>query len=65
MWFGSDFTDPLREGALVTPREISEMWRVFPASKPVADQFQNAPDTASIVPFYDWLTAPPGSVPGR
>lgn len=63
VWFGSDFTDPFREGALVTPREISEMWRVFPAAKPVADQFQHAPDTASIVPFYDWLTSPPGSMP--
>jgi hypothetical protein len=63
VWLGSDFTDPLHEGALVTPREISEMWRVIPPTKPVADQFQKAPDTATIVPFYDWLTSTPGSVP--
>ncbi len=63
VWFGSEFTDPLHEGALVTPREISEMWRVFPQSKPVADQFQNAPDTAQITPFYEWLVSAPGSLP--
>ena len=63
VWFGSEFTDPLHEGALVTPREISEMDRVFPPSRPVADQFEAAPDTASIVPFYDWLTSTPGSLP--
>jgi hypothetical protein len=63
VWFGTDFTDPLHEGALVTPREISEMWRVFPPTKPVADQFQKAPDTATIVPFYDWLSSAPGTAP--
>lgn len=63
VWFGTDFTDPLHEGALVTPREISEMWRVFPPTKPVAEQFTNAPDTATILPFYDWLVSPPGSTP--
>jgi hypothetical protein len=63
VWFGSDFTDPLHEGALVTPREISEMWRVIPPTKPVAEQFENAPDTATIVPFYDWLVSAPGSTP--
>ena len=63
VWFGSDFTDPLHEGALATPREASEMWRVFPPTKPVAEQFNNAPDTASIIPFYDWLSSAPGSLP--
>jgi uncharacterized protein DUF3604 len=63
VWFGSDFTDPAHEGALATPRAISEMWRVFPQSQPVADQFKNAPDTALISPFYDWLSSPPGSLP--
>lgn len=63
VWFGSDFTDPLHEGALITPREIAEMWRVFPPTKPVADQFQAAPDTATILPFYEWLTSEPGSLP--
>ncbi|HZT66850.1 MAG TPA: DUF3604 domain-containing protein [Acidimicrobiales bacterium] len=63
VWFGSDFTDPAHEAALATPRAISQMWRVFPSSKPVADQFQNAPDTATILPFYDWLTQKPGSEP--
>jgi hypothetical protein len=63
VWFGTDFTDPAHEGALATPRAISEMWRVFPQSKPVADQFKNAPDTALITPFYDWLSAAPGSLP--
>jgi Protein of unknown function (DUF3604) len=63
VWFGRDFTDPAHEGALATPRAISEAWRVFPQTKPVADQFQNAPDTAMIKPFYDWLSKPPGSKP--
>ena len=63
VWFGSDFTDPAHEGALVTPREISEMWRVIPPTKPVSEQFDNAPDTATIIPFYDWLSSEPGSLP--
>jgi uncharacterized protein DUF3604 len=63
VWFGKDFTDPAHEFALATPRALSEMWRVFPQSKPVADQFKNAPDTALIAPFYEWLASPPGSLP--
>ena len=63
VWFGKDFTDPAHEEALATPRALSEMWRVFPQSKPIADQFQNAPDTAMITPFYDWLTTAPGTQP--
>jgi len=63
VWFGQDFTDPAHELALATPRALSEMWRVFPQSKPVADQFQNAPDTALIAPFYHWLSSEPGSLP--
>ena len=63
VWFGSEFTDPAHQGALATPRAVSEMWRVFPQSKPVADQFQQAPDTAMITPFYEWLTSEPGSLP--
>jgi uncharacterized protein DUF3604 len=61
VWFGSDFTDPLHQLALVTPRAVSEADRVFPPLGPVADQFENAPDTALISPFYDWLSSPPGS----
>ena len=63
VWFGKEFTDPAHEFALATPRAVSEAWRVFPQTKPVADQFQNAPDTALITPFYDWLTSAPGSPP--
>jgi len=63
VWFGSDFTDPAHELALATPRALSEMDRVFPQSQPIADQFENAPDTALIVPFYEWLSSPPGSFP--
>ena len=63
VWFGTDFTDPAHEFALATPRALSEMWRVFPQSKPIADQFKNAPDTALISPFYDWLSSKPGSIP--
>jgi hypothetical protein len=63
VWFGTEFTDPAHEAALATPRAVSEMWRVFPQSKPVADQFKNAPDTALITPFYDWLSSAPGSLP--
>jgi len=63
VWFSKDFTDPAHEFALATPRAVSEAWRVFPQSKPVADQFKNAPDTALITPFYDWLASKPGSFP--
>jgi hypothetical protein len=63
VWFGKDFTDPAHELALATPRAVSEAWRVFPQSKPVADQFKNAPDTALIAPFYEWLSSAPGSLP--
>ena len=63
VWFGTDFTDPAHEEALATPRAVSEMWRVFPQTKPVADQFQNAPDIAQITPFYDWLSSDPGTFP--
>lgn len=64
VWFGTDFTDPAHEEALATPRAVSEMWRVFgPQTKPVADQFQNAPDIAQITPFYNWLTSAPGTFP--
>ena len=63
VWFGQDYTDPAHEFALATPRALSEMWRVFPQAKPIADQFKDAPDTALITPFYNWLTSKPGSVP--
>jgi hypothetical protein len=64
VWFGSDFTDPAHEFALATPRAISQAWRVFGEQvKPITDQFNNAPDTALIAPFYDWLSSPPGSLP--
>ena len=63
VWFGSDFTDPAHEEALATPRAISEMWRVFPQSQPIADKFKDAPDIAQIGPFYDWLSSPPGTAP--
>lgn len=64
VWFGEDFTDPAHEMALATPRALSEMWRIFGSpTKPVADQFKNAPDTALIAPFYDWLSSSPGSLP--
>jgi hypothetical protein len=39
------------------------MDRVFPQSQPIADQFENAPDTAMITPFYDWLVSAPGTAP--
>jgi hypothetical protein len=63
VWFGEDFTDPAHEGALATPRALSEMDRVFPPSQPIADQFEGAPDTALVTPFYDWLSSAPGSLP--
>jgi hypothetical protein len=61
VWFGEDFTDPLHEGALATPREIAEAWRIAPPLKPVTDLFTNLPDTANIKPFYDWLVSKPGT----
>ncbi len=61
VWFSSEYTDPAHEGALATPRAASEMWRVFPPTKPIAEQFEKAPDTAQILPFYEWLASAPGS----
>jgi hypothetical protein len=63
VWFGSDFTDPLHEGALATPAELAQIWRVFPALEPFTEAFEIAPDTASIIPFYEWLCSAPGSAP--
>ena len=63
VWFSKDFTDPAHEFALATPRAVSEAWRVNDGLKPIADQFKNAPDTALIKPFYDWLVSKPGSLP--
>lgn len=63
VWFGRDFTDPAHQGALATPRALSEMDRVFPQSQPIADRFEDAPDTAQVLPFYEWLAAAPGSLP--
>jgi hypothetical protein len=59
VWFSEKYTDPLHERALVTPRAISQVDQVFPQSQPVVDQFENAPDIATIMPFYDWLASPP------
>jgi hypothetical protein len=61
VWFGADFTDPLHEGALATPREVAEAWRVFPPLQAVASLFADAPDTATIKPFYRWLTKAAGT----
>jgi len=63
VWFGTDFTDPAHQAALATPRALSEMDRVFPQAQPIADQFESAPDTALVTPFYEWLSSPPGSLP--
>jgi hypothetical protein len=59
VWFGKDFTDPLLEGGLATPREVAEAYRVFPPLEAVASLFELTPDTASIKPFYNWLTSKP------
>lgn len=59
VWFTSKFTDPLHQNAFITPLAISEMDQLIPQTQPVADLFENAPDTASIVPFYDWLARSP------
>jgi hypothetical protein len=60
VWFGKDLTDPLHEGALLTPTEVGEAYRVFPPLEPAAGVFKAMPDTAQIAPFYEWLTTPPG-----
>lgn len=63
VWFGEEFTDPMHQGAFVTPRALSEADRVFPPLSPLANEFENAPDLATIAPFYDWLATEPGSLP--
>jgi hypothetical protein len=59
VWFSKKFTDPLHQFSLITPKAIAELDRVFPPSQPIADVFEQAPDIATIVPFYDWLSSPP------
>lgn len=61
VFFGKDFTDPMHEGALVTPSEFGQAWRVFPPLKPFNPVFDKLPNTATILPFYEWLTSEPGS----
>jgi hypothetical protein len=60
VWFTEQFTDPLHMRALITPRAISQVDQVFPQSQPVVDLFEQAPDIATIKPFYTWLASPPG-----
>jgi len=59
VWFTEKFTDPLHMRALITPRAISQVDQVFPQSQPVVDLFEQAPDIATIKPFYNWLASPP------
>jgi hypothetical protein len=40
---------------------VAEAWRVFPPLQAVASLFADAPDTATIKPFYRWLTKAAGS----
>jgi hypothetical protein len=61
VWFGEDFTDPLHEGALLTASELAEAYRVFPPLAALNGLFDALPDTASILPFYEWLTSRPGT----
>ena len=59
VWFSKKFTDPLRERALITPRAISQVDQLFPQTQPIVDVFEQTPDIATIVPFYEWLSSPP------
>ena len=59
VWFTKKYTDAFRERALITPKAISEVDQLFPQSQPVVDVFEQAPDIATIVPFYDWLASAP------
>ncbi len=59
VWFSTEFTDPLRGRAFITPRAISELDQLIPQTQPVADLFESSPDLASIQPFYDWLASSP------
>jgi hypothetical protein len=61
VWFTEEFTDALHMRALVTPRAISQVDQVFPQSQPVVDLFEQAPDIATIKPFYKWLASAPGT----
>jgi hypothetical protein len=59
VWFSEQFTDALHEFAFVTPKAISEADQLIPQLQPIVDPFEQAPDIATIVPFYDWLSSPP------
>jgi hypothetical protein len=58
VWYSRDYTDALHQNAFVTPRALSETDRVG-APPEVANQFESAPDVATMDGFYDWLQAPP------
>jgi hypothetical protein len=61
VWYSADYTDALHQNAFVTPRAISEADRVGLPSE-IADQFETAPDIATMSGFYDWLQSPPDRV---
>ena len=59
VWFTERFTDALWERALITPRAISQVDQLFPELAPIVDVFEQAPDIATILPFYDWMASDP------
>ncbi len=59
VWFSEQYTDGLRQNAFITPTAIAEVDRVAPVPSEVVDQFEKAPELATMGFFYDWIASPP------
>ncbi|MBW3665583.1 MAG: DUF3604 domain-containing protein [Actinobacteria bacterium] len=61
VWFSEKWTDAWNTASLVTPRGGTQLSALIPGAPPeLTEAFANAPDTAEMDLFYDWLTSDPG-----
>jgi hypothetical protein len=59
VWFSSEYTDALRQHALLTPTAAAEIDRVAPVPSEIVDNFEQAPELATMRHFYEWLASAP------
>lgn len=59
VYFSREFTDALREHALFTPAAAAEIDRVAPVPSEIVDNFEKAPDIATMRFFWKWLASSP------
>jgi len=59
VWFSEQYTDALHEHAFFTPAAAAEIDRIAPVPSEIVDNFEQAPDIATMRFFYEWLSSPP------